>query len=152
MYAFAYLGVGGDCLCKLLGKVLGVACHKTQTELAIYARNFFKQLRKTYVVHAVGIGVYILPEQSQLLISVRNERAGLRNNVFRTPASLPAADIRNYAIAAEVIASVSYVYPRIGIAGAQGMFALRHLTLAGLNLNDSLFATSLEENIFLEFV
>ena len=63
------------------------------------------------------VRIYVLTEQSDLFVPFVYQIFNFVNDVFGKSASFPAANVRNDAIRAKVIATVRNVYPSVGITG-----------------------------------
>ena len=85
--------------------------------LAAYFSQLSEKRRKIRTVFkVVSVAVHILPQQSDFLISLVKQCINLGNYIFCGAAAFPPSHIRNYAISAEIVAAVNYVYPCVGAA------------------------------------
>ena len=92
---------------KPLGRVLGVARHKPDAEIARNGVDLAKELREIHIlVQSPAIGVHVLAKERNILIPGGDERFGLAHDVLAAAGALAPADVGDDAVRAEVVAPV----------------------------------------------
>ena len=92
---------------KALGRVLGVARHKPDAEIARNGVDLAKELREIHIlVQSPAIGVHVLAEERNILIPGGDKRFGLAHDVLAPAGTLAPADVGDDAVRAEVVAPV----------------------------------------------
>ena len=87
--------------------VLGMAGHKAYPEFSRNPVNLFQQIREMIVcIQIIAVGVDILAQKGNFLVSGLYQLPDLRKDRRGFPAALPAPDVGNNAVGTEIIASV----------------------------------------------
>ena len=110
---------------QLVACVLGMAGHKAQDKVALDLVKLIKQIGKI-VAHALGIGIDVLPEQRDILISLFHKILDLGHHLVHLATALSAAHVGHDAIGAEIVTAVHDGHPGAVIALAADRHALGH--------------------------
>ncbi len=121
------VGAFGHRAKQLFGGVLGVARHEAD---AVVARDRVHQADQVCEVHAAAeifsVGVHILAEEGDVLISGGNELARLGHDVLRPARALASAHVGHHAVGAEIVAAVHDRQPGLHVSVAAAGDALGH--------------------------
>ena len=102
---------------ELSGAVLWMRGHKADAKISVQRLDAAQKLGKVdRFYQALAIGVDILPQQQDLLVAHRQNLSGLLQDSVRLAADLPAADIRNNTVGAEVVTAVHDLQRRLHTA------------------------------------
>ena len=94
---------------QFVGQILRMGSHKTDTLQSFDLFHFFQKFCKgNRCLQIFSVGIYVLTKEHDLCNAVCNQLLDLTNNGLRLTALFTATDIRNNAIAAEVIATKHY--------------------------------------------
>ena len=81
--------------------------HKPDDKFTLHGVDFPQQFCKgNRLFQIFSVGVDVLPQQHDFLVSVLNQVLDFSQNHFRLPTAFPSPYIRNDAIGAEVVATV----------------------------------------------
>ncbi len=106
------LGVLRHGVKELFGGVSGVAGHEADQKVPGELGDLGQQVREVHAaVQVLAIGIDVLTQKGDLLAAAVNERLALGQNGLRAAAALPAPDIGDNAIGAEIVAAVHDGYP-----------------------------------------
>ena len=106
----AALGHGVE---QLIAGVLGLGRHKADQVVAVDLVQLPQQVRKVPGLRQIlAVGVDVLAQQGDLLIPLRRQLADLLHDLLRGAAALPAPDVGDDAVRAEVVAPIHDGHPR----------------------------------------
>jgi len=115
----------GHGLKELLGGVLGVGGHKPDEEVPGNGIHLLQQVGKVHgFIQVFAVGVHILPQQGDVLVALGHQFPHLVQNVLRLPGALPAPDVGDDAVGAEVVAPVHDGHPGLYLVLAHHRDAL----------------------------
>ena len=101
---------------ELEGGVLGLGGHEAQEKVAVELVQLPKQVCKIVPgLQVLAVGVYILAQEGDLLKALVGQLPYLRHDLIHVAAALPAPDIGDDAVRAEVVAPVHNGDPRPGV-------------------------------------
>ena len=102
---------------QLFGAVLGVTGHKPQPVIPLHIADFLEQLCEIHRLRQIlSVGVYILPQQGDILIAALDQLAGFFQHRLRLPAPLPPPDVGNHAVGAKIITAVHHWKPGLEVS------------------------------------
>ena len=102
----------GHGLKQLVGSVLGMAGHKADQKVATERADLTEQVREiTGLRQVLAIGVDVLAQQGDLPAAAVDQGAHVLQNTVLFPAALPAADIGDDTIRAEIVAAIHHGNP-----------------------------------------
>ena len=112
-------------------RVLRVACHKAQPEIAGHGVETAQKIGKIHVnAEILTIGVDVLAEQRNLLVTRRDQLTQFFLDLLRSAAALSAAHIRHNAVGAEIVAAIHDGQPRLCALGTQHRQTFGDIVLA----------------------
>ena len=105
---------------QVVGQILRVGRHKTDPLKPVDLLDLLQELRKGYrMFQRLSVGVDVLSQKHDFHDPVRHQTFDLTDDGLRITAPLPSPDIRNDAVAAEVIAAEHNIH-----AGFERIFTL----------------------------
>ena len=133
-----------DDLNNLIAKILWMGSHIAYPLNALYLVYHLQKLGKGCLFMIFAIGVYILSQQSNLLVALSHSLLYLPHNILWQSAALPASYIRNYAIGAKVVTAIHNRNP-----GGKGCITLNghilwHFAFPQLCVHHMLYIGSLQ--------
>ena len=98
---------------QLIAGILGLGRHKADQVVAVDLVQLPQKVRKVPGLRQVlSVGVHVLAQQGDLLEALRRQLADLLHDLLRGAAALPAPDIGDDAVGAEVVAPIHDGHPR----------------------------------------
>ena len=111
--------MGGHGVEELVAGIPGMGGHKPQGEFPLQLRDPAQQICKVDIhAQVLAVGVDVLPQDSDFLIARGDQLPALGQDVLRQTAPLPAPDVGDDAVGAEVVAAVHDGDPGLQIVGA----------------------------------
>ena len=115
----------GHGLKELLGSVLGVGGHKPDEEVSGDRVYLLQQVGEVHgLVQILAVGIHVLPQQGDVLVAVPDQLLHLPEDVLQLPGALPAPDVGDDAVGAEVVAPVHDGHPGLHLVLAHHRDAL----------------------------
>ena len=112
MQMVAQLRQAAKGLDQLVGEILGVARHKTDTLQPLDRVDLLQQPGKGYrLLQSTTVAVHILPQQGDFLDPLVHQLPDLRKDLGAVAAALPAPHIGHNAVGAVVVAAIHNRYP-----------------------------------------
>ena len=113
------LRIFGDRVKQLVARVLRVARHEAEPELARQLRDLGQQIGKIdAAVEILAIGVHVLPQQRDVLVARGDQRVYLFQDLIRPARPFAAPHVGHDAVGAEIVAAVHDRHPRLEVGCA----------------------------------
>ena len=124
---------------QLAACILGMTCHKAKNKVSLNGIEFGKQIGKIITLCTIlCIGVDVLPQQGNILVTALDKFANLRHDLFFFATAFATAHVRHDAVRTEIVTPVHDRDPRTVIAFATNGKILNHRVFGFFGAIDAL--------------